>query len=204
MDFDYILSFDIGYKNLAYCIMTSDGRILEWENLTLYTSDKLTEEEKTQCLINKLKSIGILTNAKYVILIEKQFKNPIIISISQQILMYYMMVKNKQVLFSHYDIMRIVKYSPSHKLKYYDTLSLPKIEQKVLKSKYSMNKQLAIKQIDIIFHNNEELYRLYGFPRQYPCMIVKYCSAEKRDDLADCALQGWSYLSKMAPKNNTL
>ena len=158
-----ILSFDIGIKNLAYCLIdTSDDTILDWNVLDC------TGQNETLRVIEELDSLLYLCEAD-VILLEKQPSfNPKMRNISTAIYVYFILrIKHEQ----NRDC-KIIFYNAKYKLK----CSNIKIEQTV-KSKYSQNKKLAIA-------HTRELLKTHK---------VFFESNKKKDDLADCFLQGLSY-----------
>ena len=161
-----ILSFDVGIKNLAYCLLDSETKdILDW-NIIDCTSTNLVLK-----MIKELDSLTHLLESN-LILIEKQPSfNPKMRIISTAIYVYFTLrinhEQNKNI--------KIIYYSAKHKLK----LCEVKLN-KPCKSKYSNNKKLAIEQTKILLNTNT--------------FLNFFLSHKKKDDLADCYLQAISYI----------
>ena len=162
-----ILSFDVGIKNLAYCILDSETKdILDWNIIDCTSSNLILK------LITELDSLNHLLESD-LILIEKQPSfNPKMRIMSTAIFVYFTLrinhEKNKKI--------KILYYSAKHKLK----LCEVKL-QKPCKTKYANNKKIAIEQTKILLKNN---YSFLNF----------FLNNKKKDDLADCYLQALSYL----------
>ena len=161
-----ILSFDVGIKNLAYCLLDSETKdILDW-NIIDCTSTNLVLK-----MIKELDSLSHLLDSQ-LILIEKQPSfNPKMRIISTAIYVYFTLrinhEQNKNI--------RIIFYSAKHKLKLCEV-----ILDKPCKTKYANNKKIAIAQTKVLLKNN--LFLNY------------FLSHKKKDDLADCHLQVLAYL----------
>ena len=161
-----ILSFDVGVKNLAYCLLDSESKdILDW-NIIDCTSTNLVLK-----MIKELDSLIHLLDSQ-LILIEKQPSfNPKMRIISTAIYVYFTLrinhEQNKNI--------KIIYYSAKHKLK----LCEVKLD-KPCKTKYANNKKIAIAQTKIMLKNN--------------IFLDYFLSHKKKDDLADCYLQAISYI----------
>tara|TARA_B100000287_G_C20614206_1_gene773331 strand:+ start:456 stop:977 length:522 start_codon:yes stop_codon:yes gene_type:complete len=124
-----ILSFDIGIKNLAYCMLDSDKCILDWNVLDC------SGENETLRVIQEIDSLEYLTEADIVLLEKQPSFNPKMRNISTALYVYFILRiqhelnKNCKVIF----------YPAKYKLKCCDT----KIEHKS-KDKYRQNKNLGI------------------------------------------------------------
>jgi hypothetical protein len=158
-----LLSFDIGIKNLAYCLMdTSDNSILDWNIIDC------TGSNETLRVIEELDSLSYLTSADVVLLEKQPSFNPKMRNISTALYVYFIIRiqheqnKNCKILF----------YSPKYKLKCTDIT----IEHKT-KSKYRQNKNLAIVHTRALLNTHKTFFENH----------------RKKDDLADCFLQGFSY-----------
>ena len=97
----YILSFDVGTKNLAYCLMDINRNILLWDVSDINHSSK---EGRCIRLINHLDQVSYGVNRKdqkqedvfrqVDVVIEQQMsRNRIMMEVAAQILMYYTMEK---------------------------------------------------------------------------------------------------------------
>jgi hypothetical protein len=159
-----ILSFDIGIKNLAYCMLDSeDNTILDWNVLDC------SGENETLRVIQEIDSLEYLTEADIVLLEKQPSFNPKMRNISTALYVYFILrmqhelSKNCKVMF----------YPAKYKLKCCDT----KIEHKS-KDKYRQNKNLGI------VHTRELISSHHNFFEKH----------KKKDDLADSYLQGLSYI----------
>lgn len=158
-----ILSFDIGIKNLAYCLLDSeDNTILDWNVLNCGGNNVLLN------IIQELDNLEYLREAD-VILLEKQPSfNPKMRNISTVLYVYFTLrIKhddNKKV--------EIIFYSPKYKLLCCNI----KIEH-TAKTKYVQNKNLAIAHTRHLLNSHKLFFE----------------NNKKKDDLADCFLQGISY-----------
>lgn len=185
-----IVSFDIGIRNLAYCVL--DGRrvddenfesdsginlecsILDWGVINLCEAKEKVKKVSlnTLCtrLIDRLDKIPSLHDAIDNIILENQpvYMNPKMKSVQMMLFTYFMMRGTQQV----------KMFSPRRKLQVYDG---PPVECH-LKSKYSRTKFLGIAYCKHMIRN---------------CSLVDYFDLhKKKDDLADSFLQGVLFLQK--------
>lgn len=165
-----VLSFDIGIKNLAYCLLEIDKNsfnILDWNILDCSSTKQTTDNVRE--IIKQLNELEYLQWAD-LILIEKQPScNPKMRIINNCIYMYFMIKTIDNNLKT-----RIINYSPKHKLKC-SSITIPK----TTKSNYSHNKKLAVEHTKHFIKNTN--------------WINYFNSMSKKDDLADCFLQAKSY-----------
>jgi hypothetical protein len=159
-----IVSFDIGIKNLAYCMIdTEDKCILDWNILDCSGTNE------TLRVIKEVDSIDYLKEADIVLLEKQPSFNPKMRNISTALYVYfilriqYEMGKNCKVIF----------YPAKYKLKCCDT----KIEHKS-KDKYRQNKNLGIVHTRELLNSHQDFFEKH----------------KKKDDLADCYLQAMSYI----------
>ena len=171
-----IVSFDIGIKNLAYCMIdTEDKCILDWNILDCSGTNE------TLRVIEEVDSIEYLKEADIVLLEKQPSFNPKMRNISTALYVYfilriqYEMGKNCKVIF----------YPAKYKLKCCDT----KIEHKS-KDKYRQNKNLGIVHTRELLNSHQDFFEKH----------------KKKDDLADCYLQAMSYIKFFMYSNvqNTL
>lgn len=184
-----ILSFDIGIKNLAYCLLDSQTHdILDW-----YVIDCSVNKNNDVIikLIDELEKMPQLLECD-TILIEKQPSfNPQMRIISTAVYVYFAMRIN-------YEQQRKIKiqyYSAKNKLKLcQNTLSIQSKYntqlkgQKAKRNAYTCNKKAAIEQTQIFITNKIDTQNYYNSYLKY------FTSSKKKDDLADCYLQALSYL----------
>lgn len=158
-----ILSFDIGIKNLAYCMIdTETNDILDWNILDCSGTNE------TLIVIKTLDEINYILEADIILLEKQPSFNPKMRNISTALYVYFTLriqhEKNAQC--------KIMFYQPKYKLMCSNT----KIEHKT-KSKYLQNKKLGIE------HTRELINTHLDFFEKH----------KKKDDLADCYLQAISY-----------
>ena len=101
----YILSFDVGVKNLAYCIYdTINDKIQKW---SVDTITQQTNEDSCRSLIRHLDSLSLQDNVS-VVLIEKQPSKNNKMRIIEALLNVYFVIKKPEL--------KIIVYSAKHKL----------------------------------------------------------------------------------------
>ena len=176
-----ILSWDIGIKNLSYCILEKTEeriQILDWDIIDISNNldikkDKYRIFENISPTLDKYKLLDVDT-----VLIENQpcLKNPTMKTIQVIVYSYFLIngFHNKSS-----NISNILFISARNKLKCYNG---PEVICK-LKNKYSKRKFLA------------KEYTKY-FIKDDPTYLEFFNSNKKKDDLADSYLQGLSYLLK--------
>ena len=172
------LSFDIGIRNLAYCIVQyndedNSSRIIHWDIINLcYEGEKVKKVSLFQLcsrLIDELDNLGIDSN--HTVLIENQpvLTNPKMKSIQMMVYTYFVMLGCEKV----------ILFSPRQKFTAYDG---PIIEC-TLKSKYAQRKKLGIAYCAYFIQGHEEYTHFFS-------------THKKKDDLSDALLQCLSYMKK--------
>jgi hypothetical protein len=191
----FILSFDIGIKNLSYVLIEIIDNtkcieecynIIEWDIINIIDyKDKVKDKsfnEISNLLFDKILekfSNEYLERINYIV-IENQpvLKNPIMKSI--QVMIYsFFMIKVKQENYNIY-----IKFQNANlKIKLKDKLKKDKEEFKDEKKKlnYKEMKQKGIYIVNHLFNENNNIDKE---------IIQKYNNSKKKDDLADCLLQG--------------
>ena len=176
-----ILSWDIGIKNLAYCLINIDDDT-DTINIEDWNIIKVTEDAKesvyiiTTKLIEQIKKLNFESKNIDVVLIENQpvLKNPKMKTI-QTVLYSYFLIKQSEL-----KVFNEIKFiSASLKLKVYDG---PEIEI-TCKSKYTRTKKLAVAHTKYFLKDNS-------------LMLDFFTNHNKKDDLADCYLQSLYYINK--------
>jgi hypothetical protein len=159
-----ILSFDVGIKNLAYCMIDSEDKsILDWEVLDCTSSNTILK------IIELFDSLPQLLDSD-VVLIEKQPSfNPKMRLVSNTIYVYFTMRINHERSKS----IKIDYYPAKYKLKCCDETAVFKT-----KSKYRQNKQLGIIHTRHLITTHQDFFE----------------KSKKKDDLADSYLQALSYI----------
>ena len=195
-----ILSFDIGIKNLAYCILYKDLTINNEKNLIIYKWGIINIlEDNEKCKDISLDEIGtrmykrlqdeFLEENITEVLLENQpvLKNPVMKSIQILIMGFF---KYESVILGR-EIKLIKLINASNKLKLGKKLIQFNESEDILKikSKYNRNKKLAILYTNYFLE--KELYSDYN---KYSTLFNEH---KKKDDLSDAFLQGLYYI-----KNN--
>ena len=166
-----LLSFDVGIKNLAYCIFDSQSQQIQNWNIIDITAKK--NENECAHMVTLLDNYPELLNNDLV-LIEKQPSRNNKMRIIEGLLNAYFVIKgltNKES-----DIQKVIVYSAKHKLGN-DTFKG--------KSNYSQRKKLGV-------------FRTEAFLQQYPQTDEfhdMFINSKKKDDLADSLLQALSYVN---------
>ena len=195
-----ILSFDIGIKNLAYCILYKDLTISNEKNLIIHKWGIINIlEDNEKCKDISLDEIGtrmykrlqdeFLEENITEVLLENQpvLKNPVMKSIQILIMGFF---KYESVILGR-EIKLIKLFNASNKLKLGKKLIQFNESEDILKikSKYNRNKKLAILYTNYFLE--KELYSDYN---KYSTLFNEH---KKKDDLSDAFLQGLYYI-----KNN--
>jgi len=166
-----ILSFDVGIKNLAYCIFDSQSQKVQYWNIIDITAKK--NDNACAHMVNLLDKYSELLECDLV-LIEKQPSRNNKMRIVEGLLNAYFVIKgitNKES-----SIEKVIVYSAKHKLGK-DTFRG--------KSNYSQRKKLGV-------------FRTEAFLKQYPQtdeFHYMFLNSKKKDDLADSLLQSLSYIN---------
>lgn len=185
------LSFDVGIKNLAYCLYDNESdTIIEWGIIDL-SEDTLCVKKNIS--ISKISSIMMRTfkdkfknvNITYV-LIENQpvMKNPLMKSIQMLLFSYFSYIKNIE----DSCIEDIVFVSAVKKNKYMDKYVKEKeleIDIDKQKNKYRYYKKTSIRCVENILCEMENASD----------KLCEFQSHKKKDDLADAFLQCKAYLT---------
>jgi hypothetical protein len=188
------LSFDVGSKNLAYCLLSENEKVLDWNVVDIGAA---TYDRQCQRLIVALDQIdygcGYPDSVKQLVnvVIERQPSlNPKMRIISGQMQMYYALEKASQGN-GNVKINKIVYYSPKFKLMCYKPQPGDKpIVVKKYASKYTFRKNLGIQHCDRIIHRKDE----NGEYIQDPKWVAYFDSKGKSDDRSDGFLQGIAYI----------
>lgn len=159
-----ILSFDIGIKNLAYCLIDSEDKtILDWNVIDCSGGNEVLKA------IEELDSINYLLEADIVLLEKQPSFNPKMRTISTALYVYFIL----RIQHEQNRMVKIMFYAAKYKLKCCDLV----IEHKT-KDKYRQNKNLAIAHTRTLVKTHKTFFE----------------NNKKKDDLADCFLQAYSYI----------
>jgi hypothetical protein len=172
-----ILSFDVGIKNLSYCVLetSSDStQIIKWNNLcvTEENCNKVKLENITEQLLEKLfDTFGDAESSYDVVLIENQpmLKNGMMKTISVIIYTFFNVLKIQMG-----NVQQVRFISATNKLK----CKLVEQSQETMKATYKDRKKLSI-----------VIAKLY-VQSICPEKLEWFSKQKKADDLADCLCQG--------------
>lgn len=186
------LSFDIGVKNLAMCVLKHHDHkisVIDWEVITLVESKKQVKGvnnianilfHELDNIVGKLQTIGIehIDN----VMIENQPSN-----------LNGIMKTIQYLIFSYFDLLRhwdakvtnVILVNPSLKLQFhtFEPSSKQITEKLTRREKYKYNKSDGIEICTHYIRNNEELKQFFKLHK-------------KKDDLADTCLQTVAYIRK--------
>jgi hypothetical protein len=190
-----ILSFDIGIKNLAYCLLEYDAsdsdlnfNIIEWDVINIENETNTCYHDTLFITLHKL--FG-QTHIDYVI-IENQpaLKNPVMKTIQ---IMVYSYFKHMQIL-NDKEIIDIRMCNACNKLRF--AMKLYPISELNLKTpesnKYKRNKEAAIAYTSKLINAQDKRENIEFFE-----------SFKKKDDLADTLLQGLYFCSTLTKTVST-
>lgn len=193
-----ILSFDIGIKNLAYCLMYKDDnidstnniKIIDWGIIQLIEDGVkckgVSLNTITDVLYTKLQDIFIDSDITEVLL-ENQpvLKNPVMKSI--QMILYSFFQYEKVIMGREINLIKLI--NASNKLKLGKNLKEINNSEDILKinAKYTRNKKLAI-----LYTNHFLKERL--IENDYDKYNEIFNQHKKKDDLSDAFLQGLYYI----------
>jgi hypothetical protein len=162
-----ILSFDVGIRNLAYCLLDYSEEDASWNILDWNVLD-CTATNPTLKVIQELDALPHLLEVN-IVLIEKQPSfNPKMRVIGACLYTYFTL----RILHEQNKRAKIMYYSAKHKLRDVSISS-------AAKTKYQRNKKIAVEHVSNLISNTPW--------SQY------FTSCKKKDDLADSLLQGLSY-----------
>ena len=171
----YLLSFDVGIKNLAYCELGETHKdIIRWDILSVKeTNEKVEFGEVMRRLLKLLKEMwpaSSIQSRPLIVLIENQpcMKNPTMKSIQMVIYTYFAMIDGVDVRLA----------SATNKLKVERNHT-----KKGKKVSYGEKKKLAI-----------TLARDYVTTTEPSDWLLFFERNKKKDDLSDCYLQGIFFL----------
>ncbi len=177
---DYILFFDPGTINMAYCLVKIDTlKIIKWG---LFSIKDSTNEGVCINLAKQLDTLKLTEKLNTTVVIEQQPKiNTQTIMISGQLFMYYSLLK-----MDGENINKIVTYHAKNKIKYYVPKEgddpMPERIESIKKGHYK-TKQILIEHCRrVLRHNDEKEWFLF------------FEGLKKRDDISDSYISSLSYI----------
>lgn len=172
-----VISFDVGIKNLAYCILNKETKtVIDWNVIQICENTK-DLGEISNGMIDALDEImGFVEYEKLYVLIENQpaMKNPTMKSVQIMLYTYYVMMRKKMMV----DI-RIDFVSASRKLKYM-MQAYPDMDKS--EKSYKMNKVNAVNYTRYYLEKEDDQEHLQFFNKH-----------KKKDDLSDALIQALAY-----------
>ena len=168
MNKEYVLSFDIGIKNLAYCLICGDS-VTAWKIVDIsFGKSKPTFEDLCSNLVHVLDDIrsSIVDPSKVTVLIENQpaFKAPTMRSIQIFIFAYFKLTKGVYV-------PKLVSASTKNTF-------MKKHGYELKPKDYKSNKHASI-----------ECVTTYLSAKDMQNELALLHASSKKDDLCDCLLQ---------------
>ncbi len=177
----YLLSFDPGTINMAYCLIEIDSlKIVKWG---LFSIKDSTNEGSCTKLAKQLDTLTLTDDLEEVIIvIEQQPRvNCKTITISGQLQMYYVLEK-----IDNKCIKKIVSYHAKNKIKYYQPIEgdepMPERLDKLKKGHYRTKQTLIFQCSQILCHNQEIEWKDF------------FKNSRKRDDISDAYVMALSYI----------
>lgn len=195
-----ILSFDIGIKNLAYCILNKDDdgklHIVKWDIIQLLEKNEKCKgfplNELTKRLYKELNTHFYSYNITKVLL-ENQpvLKNPVMKSV--QMILYSFFQYQAILLARKINTIKLI--NASNKLKVGKTFTDINNNEDIIKikSKYNRNKKFAVEYTYKILEDRIE---------NFETLTEYFKDNKKKDDLADAFLQGIYYIDFVNPLTN--
>lgn len=173
-----IISFDVGIKNLAVCILDQATKtIIDWKVISLVNGPDKNLAVVSDSLIDKLDEmyLSFQDAEEMTVLVENQpaFKNPTMKSVQMIIYSYFRVMSKHQGLPIHIHVI-----SAGSKLRY---MKKHFKDMDVSEKSYKKNKQNAI------------AYTLEYIQNNSPAHVEFFEKNKKKDDLADCLLQALSF-----------
>tara|TARA_B100001094_G_scaffold137877_1_gene133523 strand:+ start:787 stop:1530 length:744 start_codon:yes stop_codon:yes gene_type:complete len=168
----YILSFDVGIKNLAFCVFDSKTKkICRWENISL---DPQKGEDMCLCVVRNMDNYEELLNFIDKVVIEKQPSRNNKMRVIEALLQSYFVIKGLASLES--TISKVSIYSAKHKLG-----NIPSLRGK---SNYAERKKLSVQRCKSYIESSNQPFEMKN----------KFEKSKKKDDLADTLLQALAYI----------
>ena len=180
-----ILSFDVGIKNLAYCVLDETNTIYHWGVINVLedaTKKKIDTDQLANMVFDKLDEIPeILEVERVVIENQPSLKNPKMKTMQIMILSYFVSHQRKL----NTSIKKIDCFAPRNKLNVYKGEKREEIELSIkCKSVYSRTKRLSVEFTKDMIKTQTK-------------WLDQITSSKKKDDLADSFIQGACYLSRI-------
>ena len=192
-----VLSFDIGVKNLAYClceVQEQSLKLVEWNVITLDLPKKSGIDILSQEIINVLHELFINPGLNIdFVLIENQpaLKNPIMKTV--QIMLHTFFMMNLKSAYTKYDglignVLNVSALSKNgiHKFITPDKKTDVILEVESQPKSYTKNKKLSILYTELLLKDSSNIV-------MYDGALHHMRSHKKKDDLCDAFLQLLTY-----------
>lgn len=196
-----ILSFDIGIRNLAYCLLQIDEcgniNISRWRIISLIPDSvkckSLTVDKAIELLYNKLRSEFSDDDITHVIIENQPTKNQVMKTI--QIAIYSYFNYERLLLGRSLEVVKLI--NASNKIKvcqrlFENSLINPPPLITNITDRYRKNKKMGI------FYTQSLL--VYLKMSNSSDLIEQFSNSPKQDDLADCLLQAIYYFDSKISK----
>ena len=176
-----IVSFDVGIRNLAYCIITQDDDkcLTAWENVDIKGATNDATTNKLLELLDHIAFDVLDVSRPIIVLVEDQPRRAsnLMKHVQIHISAYFKILCHFQALAS----VKLKQVNPKRKL----TICPSSVKSKTRRTQYKSNKQAAVTTVSDLLNG--------------PCTIrvsddlkSKFFNSKKKDDLADCLLQAIS------------
>lgn len=180
-----LIAFDVGVKNLSYCVL-DDSSVISWNIINV--SDGIDEKSSkdfhtiAEALFSKLDSHFSDVDVSHVV-IENQpvYKNPTMKSIQMMLYSFFAMRNLKR----EHNI-KLSFIAASTKVKYAERVLKENCpddlnELKKTKNKYAYNKKSAVHCVKLMIESSSEIH----FDDH---LVTRFSDSKKKDDLADAFL----------------
>ena len=191
-----VLSIDCGIKNLAYCILSLNTgleySIEQWNVVDVLDTSNINHKKKPDFYLTSERLVEMLYDTFSIdadfsgfdyVLIENQpvQKNPVMKSIQMIIYTFFLMMRHQ---FGHETIIRLV--SATNKLKVLKRPLVTSTKITECKNEYKKKKLMAV---ELCTHYLKEVMK-------DEANLEKISTCNKKDDYADCFLQGVQFIEK--------
>jgi len=167
-----VVAIDVGVKNLAYCAMTWDGTVIEWENTSLLgPNEKYKPSQLVPYVVRWVRDRAIILQTADKVIVERQMRcNMRIIEAVLQTLLF--------------DRCTVV---PATDIK--DCFGLRR-------HNYRLNKKAAVQHVRDLLEAKAAVCQIHAN------WLTVFDSSGKKDDLADSYLMALAFSNSVAPQSH--